>query len=719
MASEEIIALLEKNTDLITEATMKRAAEGFTRYRHASEMELAHVGQMVRGQLLLVQQVLGGMQMDDARLGETMRELVERLARQGFPLHELLGIFHLLKETCFRFLHEQTGQISPPAATDLLLFVLKADSVFHRFELGLVGPYLQFQENIIQTQEAFLKHKISSLFRLVEAISNNLNIREFCEILLEYVCKFYDVKVSGVFLLDEKEKELYPQHVTGLSRRFIDEHRYVITDPPVKKCLQDGAAFYINDEPYPADQYTVPLPETETNGGQGKNKSKSAKRPACTSVYAPMVGRQKTYGMVSIHSLRPRRYSQNEIQQFETLARIMAVALENARFYQNLLAEKGKLDAIVNSISDGLVLVDFHEEIVYINNQAARYFQQPVYRLLGANASILPERLLANAKDPHVIQSAYMRALASIMDHPVLECTLYRPEMVDLRLAMFPVRDREHHFIGRGLIIEDITHEKEIDRMKSEFVAMTSHTMRTPMTSILGFASLLLEKKMTAEEQKKYIQFIHRESQHLTNILNDMLDLMNIEAGKIALKILPVEALDLVKAAIQEARVSTPRKVEVEGGEKRKIPRLLADKQKMIQALEKVIQNAIRHTTGKIRISVKKVNEVKYRGGYYHSNVQIHGPGLFPAVAFSVEDSGPGIPYDQLDAVFEPFHRVPSEKNRDQEGSGLGLTISKYIVEAHGGRIWVETKPGKGSVFTILMPVELASTEKIHGPLPA
>jgi signal transduction histidine kinase len=715
---------LEDKVDEITKNVLQEACKRFARYRKASEIELTNIQHTIRTQLIIVLQMLGGKKYDESAVQATLVALAERRARQGYPLAEILGMLQLIRNECHRYmaiLLQENAEMKPK---ELLDIVIESNALFHNMELGIIQPYQQFQDNIIQAQQSFLKHKFTSLFRLVEAISNNLNIQEFCEVLLDYLCRFYDVKVSAVFLVDRKQNELYPQHATGVSRKYKHETRFALNASPFHSCINEGRLVQVMDQPFHMDQleaalaletvseFEEPLREQEDH----VPKKVLAEHPMCSSLYAPMIGRQKTYGVVALHCFKQRRFHQNEIQQFETLARIAAVALENARFYHNMIQEKGKLDAIVNSIKDGLVLIDFHEEIVFINDQASHYFQQPTYRLLGASASVLPERLLSNTKDSHIVQSAYSRALASIAEHPVLECTLVRPETVDIRLTMFPVRDREHHFIGRGLLIEDVTHEKEVNRMKSEFVAIASHTMRTPMTSILGFASLLLEKNMTSESQEKYLHSIQKESQRLTNILNDMLDLMNIEAGKIALKLMPLEGMDLVKSIVAKTGEQMQREVAVVGGEK-KIPRMIADRQKIAQVLHNLLMNAIQFSEGKIKVSVKKVNSIRFKPGYYHSGLNVDHPGLFPAIVFGVEDSGIGIEYDQLDVIFDPFHKSNSENMRAHEGSGLGLTISRYIVEAHGGKVWVESKPGKGSVFSFALPLELTAVDKNLGQM--
>lgn len=644
-------------------------------------------------------------------LDRLLAELGEHRARQGFPLDQVLEEFHLVRTALYRQVRTALRTL-PRISTQLLLtFTLETDQAFKRVVVGVTRPYLQVQENVIEAQQSFLKHKFSTLFKLVEAISNNLNIQEFCQILLDYLCKFYDVKVSAVFLLDERGHELYPHHVTGLSRRFLREQRYAADRVPFKTCLDSGRAVAVEDTPYAADDLTMeepPAPGTRRSAPAGEE------RPAAHSLYAPMIGRQRTYGVVTVHAYRGRHYAPGEVQQLETLARIVAVALENARFYDTLIEEKGKLDAIVNSITDGLVLINFHEEITFCNEQAARYLRAPVSKLVGAPAALIPERLLANAKEPHVIQAEYLRSLVNIVDHPQLEFTLYSGgEVTDLRLTMFPVKDREQRFIGRGLIIEDVSREKEINRMKSEFVAIASHTMRTPMTSILGYASLLAERRLPEATQTRYVQSICQESQRLAGILNDMLDLTNIEAGKISLKLMPLDLHEVVQKLVKAVRESSGREVALTAAPK--LPRVFADPDKVRQVVSNLLDNAVKYADGKVTVSVKVLNGPAFLKEWDRSNVHLESPGYFPALCVSVGDACGGIPASQLDAVFEPFSRLDNERTQQHTGSGLGLTIARYVVEAHGGKIWAESKAKKGCRFSFILPLQLTRSDRDQG----
>ncbi len=704
-----IVDHLKKQEKKIYNQVLDQARLTIKSYQMATLYDRANMDNTISATLQVIFQLVAREELNNQEFDNMLSDLGERRARQGVPLADVVGLFKILREILLKSIKQVIHQNPQLEVKALLTFASILNDIFDRIDMRIVKQYIEIKDNIIQAQESFLNHKFSSLFQLVESISNNLNIDEFCGHLLDYLNQFYDVKLSALFLLDDKEQDLYPQMVRGLSRRYQHEQRLPVKNSLIKKIVVDGKVITTRDRPYNWSDITASTGARET-AGEETGVQKNA--PECSSLYAPLIGRQRIYGMVSLHSLVAKEYSQTEIQQFETLARIVTVAIENARFYQHLIEEKGKLDAIVNSVTDGFILIDFHEEIVFINEKAAGYFQLSAYKLLGLSASIISERLLQQAKDPYTVQSVYLRALANISDHPVINFTLYKPDLIDVRFTMFPVKDREHHLIGRGILIENISHENEINRMKSEFVALASHTMRTPMTSILGFASLLMEERLSENTQKKYVTNIHKEAQRLTSVLNDMLEMANIEAGKIALKLNPVNLQTVVERAVAVRQKETADEIMLKNQVK-KMPVILADEEKIEQALNNLIANAVKYANHSIVVTVKKTKAIVFKKGWVHSHLDDrYMSSLFPAIQISVEDNGAGIPLDQLDAIFEPFYRLPVEKQFVQEGSGLGLTIAKYSIEAHGGRIFAETKEGKGSLFTMILPIELASPNK-------
>jgi len=238
---------------------------------------------------------------------------------------------------------------------------------------------------------------------------------------------------------------------------------------------------------------------------------------------------------------------------------------------------------------------------------------------------------------------------------------------------------------------------RRIDSMKSEFVSVASHELRTPLATIKNAVQLVL--KGTAgkinENQAKFLSMAERNINRLTNILNDLLNLSRIESGRIEIKFENIGLKGIIELAASSLKPHADGKsikidVEINGP----LPTVYADPEKMEQILTNLIDNAIKFTPegGRILIAAQPLP---------HDGRNVHNDG----VAVSVKDTGIGIPPEHLGAVFEKFHQVEGSLQRSASGTGLGLAITKGLVEAHQGKIWVESELGKGSTFTFSLPI--------------
>lgn len=229
---------------------------------------------------------------------------------------------------------------------------------------------------------------------------------------------------------------------------------------------------------------------------------------------------------------------------------------------------------------------------------------------------------------------------------------------------------------------------KKIDKLKSEFVSAVSHELRTPLTSIKGYAAILMSGKLGAVPQpaKERLKKINKHSDSLTKLVNDLLDISRIESGRAGMKL---EKLDLQDALSWVADLMAPqlkqKKIELAVDVSKKVPACLADTMQLGRVLTNLLGNAIKFTPEKGNISIK-VKEDK-------SFLQI-----------DVRDSGIGIAEEDLANIFEEFYRVDNTINQEIKGTGLGLSLAKRIVEAHKGKIWVNSKPGKGTTFSFTLP---------------
>ncbi len=248
---------------------------------------------------------------------------------------------------------------------------------------------------------------------------------------------------------------------------------------------------------------------------------------------------------------------------------------------------------------------------------------------------------------------------------------------------------KEGSRLGMGVLLRDVTREREVDRMKTEFISIASHELRTPMTSVYGFAELLLLRaKDIPREQRSWVETIHRESKRLSAIVEDLLNVSRIEAGRLSLNIGPTAVLPLVKRIVQQLQLghaSHQLRVDSDGGPSE----VLADADKLQQVLYNLVDNALKYSPGggEVLISARR--------------------GADNSIVFCVRDQGLGIPQEEIPKLFTRFHRVERPETTGLRGTGLGLYIAKSLVEMMSGRIWVESKVNEGSAFYVSLPAAI------------
>lgn len=239
---------------------------------------------------------------------------------------------------------------------------------------------------------------------------------------------------------------------------------------------------------------------------------------------------------------------------------------------------------------------------------------------------------------------------------------------------------------------------KEADKLKSEFIATVSHELRTPLNSIIGFAKLLLNQKLGPlnEVQHTDLLVIYNSAQHLLSLVNDILDLSKIEAGKMRLDREWVSIEEIIVGVIASMYILIEGKpIELREEIEANLPRVYVDRGRIRQVVLNILSNAAKFTdAGSITMRVHRLN----------------GEGR-EFVAFGIKDTGIGIAPEDMDKVFEAFRQIDSSVARRAEGTGLGMPISRRLVELHGGELWVESQVGQGSTFYFTIPVQPPESE--------
>ncbi len=290
---------------------------------------------------------------------------------------------------------------------------------------------------------------------------------------------------------------------------------------------------------------------------------------------------------------------------------------------------------------------------------------------------------------------AYSSALKGQEEVRVEEVELTRPQRRILKVSVCPIFDDHGEFLGIINVFNDITAEREIDRLKTEFVSLVSHELRTPLSSIKAYAEILLKKPDREIDQRvEFLNIINEETDRLTRLINDILNITKIEERRIDLERMPVDICEVIEKSVSAHRSSAQRKdITLDVVIQKDIPQIWGDADTLTQVLGNLLNNAIKYTPegGEIRVSAE----------YLHEDSRPSGE-----VEVRVADNGVGIPSEHLEKIFDRFYRIDRPFIGDQTGTGLGLYFCKYIVELHGGRIWAESQEGKGSTLVFTLPAK-------------
>ena len=349
---------------------------------------------------------------------------------------------------------------------------------------------------------------------------------------------------------------------------------------------------------------------------------------------------------------------------------------------EKLTEEEKKMTAIVNSIAEGLILVDSDNRVLHINPAAER--------LLDLSEDSINKDITELIQNGELIQIEQTPSKNEETNF-VSEITLIRHnKKLVLRTIASPFLDENGQTLGTVYLFDDVTREKEIDQMKSDFISLVSHELRTPLTSIIGFVSFILDGKAGSinDRQRNSLARVQRQSKRLAALINDLLDISRIESGRIQMEQEPISLLEIVTQRIEEIRPQADEKsIQMDLTAPESVPTILGDEARMGQVFTNLIGNAIKFTPNNGEVSIK----VRVDGNLLH---------------IEVIDTGPGIPAEERQKVFDKFYQLSDISTRKQGGSGLGLSITKSIVEAHGGKLWIDDgNQGKGSNFQFVLPL--------------
>jgi two-component system NtrC family sensor kinase len=347
------------------------------------------------------------------------------------------------------------------------------------------------------------------------------------------------------------------------------------------------------------------------------------------------------------------------------MADYAAIAIENAQLLNRSEAERRKLETILLQTENAVIVVDPDHRILVMNKAAQEAF--------NVQGDFIGRSVVEAIDDPKLL---------ALIREPGISVKREEIEVSDGRIfnaVKSPIRG-----VGQAVVMHDISHLKELDRIKSEFVTTVSHDLRSPLTAILGYVELIERAGPTTSQQDEFISRIKLSVEQITNLVSDLLDLGRIEAGLDSThEETPISVL--ARYAVESMRVPAEAKgLSMELDVDDDLPMVNGDPIRLRQMIGNLLENAVKYTPSGGQVCLEANSEDSQ-------------------IILRVLDDGPGIPPSDQPYLFDKFYRA-SNIPADVPGTGLGLSIVKSIVDHHNGRIWVDSQMGEGTVFTVVLP---------------
>jgi len=391
---------------------------------------------------------------------------------------------------------------------------------------------------------------------------------------------------------------------------------------------------------------------------------------------------KRPLGVLVLGDRKPRRWRPDEVELMTTVTNHLALSTSYARLVDEIATDRNRFDAVLNGVSEGVVLVNENNQVLFANPAAFR------------NMSVSSEAILAtyDAERFLLVPGTKSQELAAL---------LARGEKVDpvqverngrtWSVSINPIHDHLGQFIGVAQVQRDVTEAARVDRMKTEFVSLVSHELRTPLTSIKGYLELVLDGDTGPinEIQHRFLETARNSTDRLVNLINDLLDVSRIESGRVELEPGLLYINKAINNVIEPMRLSAEEhelelRVRLTPG----IPPAWADTDRVTQIMTNLLSNAMKYTKpgGQIEMTARQSVDRRF-------------------IEIEVSDTGLGMNEEEQKQLFNKFFRSSNPSVRSISGTGLGLAITKALVEMHGGQIWVRSVLSQGSTFGFSLPL--------------
>jgi PAS domain S-box-containing protein len=542
-------------------------------------------------------------------------------------------------------------------------------------------------------QLAYEHSRTETLLRIITELSASLDMDIVLNRTLNLINEIVGAEQSTILLVEAGEQVLLRRASVGYTRPTPEGGEALAMRP------DEGLSGWVIKRHEAALVADVLVDDRWVQVGKTPTEHRSV-------MAVPLLVGEEVLGVLMLFHRLPDQFSTDHLDLVQATAKQIAVAINNSKLYRLIRDQAERLgdmlrtqhvemtrsQAILEAVADGVLVTDSLGQITLFNASAERILQLKRNQVQGRPLESFIGLFGKAARSWMDTIHTWSRQSSSYQAGEVYS---ERIEMEDGRVVsvhLSPVHLRSE-FLGTVSIFRDVTHEVELSRLKSEFVANVSHELRTPMTSIKGYVDILLMGATgdLTEQQRTFLNVVKSNTERLVVLVNDLLEVSRLEAGKVNLVLEPIDLRHMVEEVALEmrqrsVRENRPMNIHVKAAPA--LERALADPDRIRQVIENLVDNAYHYTPANGDITIRLGDEDN-------------------GIRVDIQDTGIGIPLSEQEQVFERFYRGEDPLVLETPGTGLGLSVVKTLVEMHQGRIWLYSSgvPGEGSTFSFVIPV--------------
>jgi NtrC-family two-component system sensor histidine kinase KinB len=688
------IFLMDNERGLLSLAKSRGLSENFVRHNQNIRPQLDAPGQVVLDRYPLV--------VNDVSQLATPSDTVALLKREKIAAYVDLPLRG--RETVLGALTVYYDEPHHVTESDLELMQTIANQVTLALE----------NARLYERTDRALARRVDQLAAIEEIgreLTSTLDITRVFNLVLQRVMGTTGASAGLLAICDDACSELqlivdrgYP---AGTLERYW-KHGWPTSDGIVGRVARTGTTMLVND--VQADpSHVFHLPDT------------------CAQLIVPVVKEERVLGVVSLESSRAQGFSTDDVRFTTQLAELAAIAIDNARLFEQVREGRDNLQAILDSTHEGILVIGADNRIVLANPMIEELGDLSALELVGRRVDRLETELALHLSMLLGFTGDELEEALKLLDptsDKVVKRTYELPGSTQRHIAqvVVPVVHNEHAVVGRVLVMRDVTEERQLAMMRQDLTDMIIHDLRSPLTAVIGgvqVASDLIESSADKRVIHHALDMATQSCNHLMSLVDSLLDISRLEAGQMPLERHPILLPQLVQSVVHRMKpLAESESVALELRSVSLVPPVFADYELISRVLVNLIDNALKHSpaNGAVIVEVASHEVASSFGtesaGSSDSAAEVTEPPE-QYVRCTVLDSGSGIPPESRQRVFERFAQLDGRRR----GKGLGLAFCQLAVRAHGGQIWVDDNPqGPGSAFSFLLPIVPSDMFSPDGP---